>query len=158
MQATKTLFAGLDNAGKTTIIKFLQKKLTLNAESTPTKKANTSSQDFKLLGLQMSYWDLGGQEQYRLKYFNKEKNYFLEVSTFIYVIDADCIDVEGIAGQQNINPQSEFNFHYVIKINNKIYDPSYGSQSFGGPRQGEQEHENTSIAGIYTLKEIGGIT
>ena len=32
----------------------------------------------------------------------------------------------GLAAQNNPNPTADFNYHAVIKLNGKYYDPSYG--------------------------------
>jgi len=87
MDNTKITFVGLDNAGKTSIIQFLQKKLTLGEPIVPTKKAEVSSQEISLLGLNITHWDLGGQEQYRTLYFQNKKKYFSDVPILIFVID-----------------------------------------------------------------------
>ena len=78
MDRGKLTFVGLDNAGKTSIIQFLQKKLTLGETIVPTKKAEVSSQEISLLGLDVTHWDLGGQEQYRTLYFQNKKMHILK--------------------------------------------------------------------------------
>ena len=87
MDSSKITFVGLDNAGKTSIIQFLQKKMTLGEPIVPTKKAEVSSQEISLLGLTITHWDLGGQEQYRTLYFQNKKQYFSDVPILIFVID-----------------------------------------------------------------------
>lgn len=87
MDRGKLTFVGLDNAGKTSIIQFLQKRLTLGETIVPTKKAEVSSQEISLLGLDVTHWDLGGQEQYRTLYFQNKKKYFSDVPILIFVID-----------------------------------------------------------------------
>jgi hypothetical protein len=66
-----------------------------------------------------------------------------------YIWNVDCAESQGIPGQMNGNPPEAFPFHWLVKYNKKVYDPSYGSQPFSGVRDGEAEHENASIDGIY---------
>ena len=81
----KILFAGLQNSGKTSIILTLQKKYSQIAGIKPTKGVERVGLDF--LGLDIKAWDLGGQEEFRDKYFTKQEEYFSETDVFFFVID-----------------------------------------------------------------------
>jgi hypothetical protein len=56
----------------------------------------------------------------------------------------DVADQLGVAAQKNDNPPGFFRNHFVIRFDNKIYDPSYGL----GPYDKEIDHENAAIDGI----------
>ena len=46
--------------------------------------------------------------------------------------DPECTDDVGLAGQDNPNPASYFSRHFIVKINGRFYDPSYGAGPFTG--------------------------
>jgi len=50
----------------------------------------------------------------------------------------ECTDADGIPGQDEPNPASYFGRHFVVKINGKYYDPSYGA----GPYEGTTNEAN----------------
>ena len=81
----KILFTGLDNSGKTTIIKLLQREISQIAMLKPTRQAQRAI--FNYLGKQISEWDLGGQERYRIAYLKEPTKYFDNTSVCIYIID-----------------------------------------------------------------------
>ena len=85
----KCVFAGLDNGGKSTIICFLEDRLTLclNKKILPTMRSKQSVHDVKLFGLSLYVWDLGGQDQYRNQYFDDPEKYFTDLPLMFYVID-----------------------------------------------------------------------
>jgi len=85
LKTVKVSYLGLDNAGKTTIIRFLEDKLTFDTK--PTIKAKFSSQISTLAGLEINHWDFGGQDQFRDQYLEEKMRYFTNVSAIIYVID-----------------------------------------------------------------------
>ena len=85
LKTVKVSYLGLDNAGKTTIIRFLEDKLTLDTK--PTIKAKISSQISTLAGLEINFWDFGGQEQFRSTYLEDKPRYFTNISAIIYLID-----------------------------------------------------------------------
>ena len=64
----KILFTGLDDAGKTSIILALKREYSKIAIIKPTKGAQRRI--FEFLGKDISEWDLGGQERYRISYLN----------------------------------------------------------------------------------------
>ncbi|QEE16481.1 ADP-ribosylation factor-like protein [Promethearchaeum syntrophicum] len=81
----KILFTGLDNSGKTSIIKVLQKEISQIAMLKPTRQAQRKI--FEFLGNDISEWDLGGQEKYRIAYLKEPTKYFDRSNVCIYVID-----------------------------------------------------------------------
>ncbi|XP_068709340.1 ADP-ribosylation factor-like protein 3 [Montipora capricornis] len=76
----KILFLGLDNAGKTTILKKIASEEIQNI--TPTQGFNIKSVVMK--GLKVHVWDIGGQRAIRPYW----KNYFEQVDILVYVIDS----------------------------------------------------------------------
>jgi len=83
--ARKILFTGLDNAGKTSIILALQRKFSKIVRIEPTRGAERHT--FKLLGNDISEWDLGGQKTYRISYLKNPNRFFDRTEIAIYVID-----------------------------------------------------------------------
>ncbi|MHA1674005.1 MAG: ADP-ribosylation factor-like protein [Promethearchaeota archaeon] len=81
----KILFTGLDNSGKTSIIYSLKREISQIALLKPTRQAQR--QIFKYLGKQISEWDLGGQERYRIAYLKEPTKFFDKTSVCIYTID-----------------------------------------------------------------------
>ncbi len=81
----KVLVAGLQNSGKTSILLALQKKYSRIGGVKPTKGVERTG--FDILGLNMKVWDLGGQDEFREKYFQKQEEYFSETDVLFYVID-----------------------------------------------------------------------
>jgi len=58
---------GIQNAGKTSLIRSLQQEFSTITKLKPTK--GIDRQKLKLLGKDISIWDLGGQARYRDGYF-----------------------------------------------------------------------------------------
>ncbi|MHA2391215.1 MAG: ADP-ribosylation factor-like protein [Promethearchaeota archaeon] len=81
----KILFTGLDGAGKTSIILALQREFSKIASIEPTRGAQRTT--FKLLGREISEWDLGGQKNYLISYLKNPSRYFDDTEIAIYVID-----------------------------------------------------------------------
>ena len=81
----KVLFTGLQNSGKTSILLTLQKKYSQITSIKPTKGVERAG--LEVLGLDIKVWDLGGQEAYRTKYFEKQEEYFSETDVFFFIID-----------------------------------------------------------------------
>ena len=84
-KTSKILFTGLDGAGKTSIILALQREFSKIALIEPTRGAIRST--FKLLGREITEWDLGGQKNYLISYLKSPSKYFDETAIAIYVID-----------------------------------------------------------------------
>jgi hypothetical protein len=81
----KILFTGLDGAGKTSIILALHREFSKIAVIEPTRGA--LRRNFKLLGSEISEWDLGGQKSYLISYLKNPNKYFDKTEIAIYVID-----------------------------------------------------------------------
>ncbi len=84
---TKIVIAGLDNAGKTALLKSIKKEVAFTELSAlkPTKGASReglllSDQEFLLL-------ELGGQEEFRKFYIEQPDRFFLETDCIVYLID-----------------------------------------------------------------------
>ena len=83
----KLLLIGLDNGGKTSILAVVQDRFSIIKALLPTKGVQREKLDF--FGYPIISWDLGGQVQYREKYyFNKPELFFTEVDLVLYVVDA----------------------------------------------------------------------
>ena len=80
----KIMVLGLQNVGKTSILYTLEKKYSLLGTLAPTKGMERSA--FKIFGFQVSAWDLGGQEQYR-KAFLQKNILFEQTDMLIFVLD-----------------------------------------------------------------------
>jgi hypothetical protein len=66
----------------------------------------------------------------------------------------NCIDVPGLPGQDNPNPASWFARHFIVKINLKYYDPSYGAGPFTGTQQeANLTWETNGIAGYFGVAQ-----
>ena len=83
----KIVLMGLDNVGKTSIVKCLMGVKNLSAFSAikPTRGFETST--FNILDSDFNIWDFGGQEQFREDYFKNFKNHIKGTSKLIYVVD-----------------------------------------------------------------------
>lgn len=81
----KILFTGLDNAGKTSIILALKREFSKISAITPTRGAQRRI--FNFLGRNISEWDLGGQELYRISYIKNPGKYFDNTEVCIFLID-----------------------------------------------------------------------
>ena len=81
----KILLAGLQNSGKTSILLALQKKYSHIGSLKPTIGVERTGID--ILGYNIKVWDLGGQEEFREKYFEKKDEYFTETDILFYVVD-----------------------------------------------------------------------
>lgn len=81
----KILIAGLDNAGKTSIIDLVQNKMVDTLSKNPTK--GVSRREAEILGQSFVLHDLGGQEQYRTIYLAQAAKYFGETGACVFVVD-----------------------------------------------------------------------
>jgi GTPase SAR1 family protein len=84
--AHKIIIAGLDSVGKTSIYKkMVEGAETQDIENLPpTRGIERRSQI--IMGHQVVFWDLGGQEIYRSQYF-EEPSTFANATLLIYVLD-----------------------------------------------------------------------
>ena len=85
VSASKLLFTGLDNAGKTTIIYGIQREFSKIAFLKPTRGAQRRI--FEFMGREIAEWDLGGQISYRISYLKNPGKYFDDTEIAVYVID-----------------------------------------------------------------------
>jgi small GTP-binding protein len=84
----KIIVAGLDNAGKTSILTALEKKYDFHKDVVslaPTIRVEYQATEF--LKNRVIFWDLGGQEKYRNLYQKKQSVYFADTDLLIYIID-----------------------------------------------------------------------
>ncbi len=84
----KIIIAGLDNAGKSSILTALNKKYDFHKDIislTPTIRVEYQATEF--LNNRIVFWDMGGQEQYRKLYEEKQELYFADTDLLVYVID-----------------------------------------------------------------------
>ena len=83
----KIIFAGLDNSGKTSIIRSLKEKFSyFNTKPTlGLSRSNFSTAD--CLGFEIVLWDLGAQRKFRKNYFKHRYQVFTNTSSVFYVID-----------------------------------------------------------------------
>lgn len=86
-QAQKVLVAGLDAAGKTSLLSKFGGRLGISdmIATHPTK--GVVRMKFGTSNLSLFIWDLGGQEEYRERYLNNPEQYFVQLDLLIYVID-----------------------------------------------------------------------
>ncbi|XP_065071256.1 ADP-ribosylation factor-like protein 3 [Rhopilema esculentum] len=80
IQDMRILLLGLDNAGKTTILKALASEDISHIQ--PTQGFNIKS--VQSAGIRLNVWDIGGQRRIRPYW----KNYFDNTDVLIYVIDS----------------------------------------------------------------------
>jgi GTPase SAR1 family protein len=106
-ESIKTVFTGLDGAGKSSIILSLMREISKIAIVKPTKSAKRRVYDF--LGTTISEWDLGGQLRYREDYLENQK-FFDLTDICLYVIDI-----------QN-NGRIEESLNYLIAITNQFIE------------------------------------
>jgi GTPase SAR1 family protein len=77
--------AGIDNAGKSSILHILKKNYSFLNKLKPTKGIERISS--KILGIDLVFWDMGGQEQYIQQYFDRKEYIFNELSLLFFIID-----------------------------------------------------------------------
>ena len=83
----KISILGLDNAGKTAILRILQNKLKLDIFGKLPATIGVDRQYLNKFGLEYSVLDMGGQEQYRKEYIKYSDKYFININYLIYVVD-----------------------------------------------------------------------
>ncbi|MHA1232378.1 MAG: ADP-ribosylation factor-like protein [Candidatus Helarchaeota archaeon] len=81
----KIIYCGLDNAGKTSIIKFLESKQYGLNELKPTQGIERIEIQLSM-DTQITQWDLGGQERFRQEYIQRERD-FHDTDLLFFVID-----------------------------------------------------------------------
>jgi GTPase SAR1 family protein len=83
----KLVLAGLDFAGKTSLLSILKKDYSVIQDLMPTKGAQRDGVEF--FGIPIITWDLGGQALYRNEYLDsgKSKLFFSDTDVLFFVID-----------------------------------------------------------------------
>ena len=83
----KMILAGLDFAGKTSLLSVLKKDYSIIQDLMPTKGAQRDGVEF--FSIPIITWDLGGQALYRNEYLDssKSKLFFSDTDVLFYVID-----------------------------------------------------------------------
>ncbi|KAK5049033.1 hypothetical protein LTR84_005455 [Exophiala bonariae] len=102
----RVLMLGLDNAGKTTIVKRVMNE-DVNTVS-PTLGFNIKTIDFQ--GYKLNIWDVGGQKTIRTYW----RNYFEKTDALIWVVDAtdrlrieDCrLELQGLLLEERLSGAS----------------------------------------------------
>jgi small GTP-binding protein len=93
MKQLKILFAGLGNAGKTSILRVLDDNLEVIPKLVPTPGIEYNHYQF--MGFDVSIWDAGGQSSYRSYYIKDSKKYFEATDLLFYVVDVQDTAVYG---------------------------------------------------------------
>ena len=83
----KIIVVGMENAGKSTIVKYLQIKSDDIPEKTPDMNPTKNVARTAIPEGNFIVWDFGGQEKYRNEYLEDPESYFHSVSYFYYVVD-----------------------------------------------------------------------
>ncbi|MFX0080419.1 MAG: ADP-ribosylation factor-like protein [Candidatus Hodarchaeota archaeon] len=83
----KILLIGLDNGGKTSILKCLKGIKGLSAFNFPNPTRGLEIERFEALDSKYAIWDLGGQEAYHDEYFKNIENILRGTKKIIYVFD-----------------------------------------------------------------------
>jgi len=115
-ESFKIIFAGLDNAGKTSIIKTLLREVSKIAIIKATKGAQR--REYEFLGIKIGEWDLGGHQRYRDKYLEQPDLIFGGTEICIYVMDVQ--DKQRIPKSLNYLQQI-INKFIMLEINPSVY-------------------------------------
>ena len=81
----KIAIVGLDNAGKTSIIRTLNRTYDIGGSITPTKSVERTT--FGLFGSEGVLWDFGGQQEYRSTYLKESDRYLSGIGYLYFVVD-----------------------------------------------------------------------
>ena len=102
---------GIQNAGKTSLIRTLQREFNAITKLKPTK--GIERQTLNILGKKIIIWDLGGQAKYRGQYLEKKAELvFSDIDQALYVIDIQDQD------------SFEDSINYFKEVKNRISDYS----------------------------------
>jgi small GTP-binding protein len=93
----KIVLIGLDNSGKTSILKCLKGIKGLSSFNSPMPTKGADVQEFEALDSKYAIWDLGGQKAYLDEYFRDFKKYIKGTNKIIYIIDIQDIKRYNIA-------------------------------------------------------------
>ncbi|NMC07202.1 MAG: hypothetical protein GYA24_18440 [Candidatus Lokiarchaeota archaeon] len=117
LKPKKILLLGLDNAGKSSIVNLVVRKMTDALTTVPTKSVDRS--DVEILGQKVLIHDLGGQQKYRKKYVEKGGTvYFEGTDVLIFVVDLQDRDRYDVALEYFDKALASIN---ALKIEPKIY-------------------------------------
>ena len=83
----KIVLLGLDNSGKTSIVKCLKGVKNLASFNTPRPTRGHKIDKFNMYDTNFSIWDFGGQSTYRDELFINFRNNIKETDKIIFVID-----------------------------------------------------------------------
>jgi len=83
----KVLVAGLDAAGKTSLLSKFGGRLGISEMIATHPTKGVVRMKFGDTKLNLFIWDLGGQVEYRERYLNNPEQYFIQLDLLIYVID-----------------------------------------------------------------------
>ncbi|UCC19716.1 MAG: hypothetical protein JSV62_00115 [Promethearchaeota archaeon] len=92
LKGQKVLCAGLDDAGKTSLLSKFGGRLGIGdmISTHPTK--GVVRMKFGSTNLNLFIWDLGGQQEYRERYLNNPEQYFVQLDLLMFVIDVQDPD------------------------------------------------------------------
>lgn len=76
---------GIQNSGKTSLIRTFQHEFKSLAKLKPTKGIERSKISF--LDQEIIIWDFGGQDKFRKKYMNRADTYFSDLEQVFFVVD-----------------------------------------------------------------------
>ncbi len=124
-EGLKFLFCGLANAGKTSILRVLDDRVSEIPGLLPTPGVQYDS--FKILGFNVSTWDLGGQINFRKKYLLEYDRYFQATTAIFFVIDVQTItdfkeNLEYLNGILEVLKKMELTDVFIALLLHK-YDP-----------------------------------
>ncbi|MHA1649660.1 MAG: ADP-ribosylation factor-like protein, partial [Candidatus Helarchaeota archaeon] len=83
----KIVLAGLDNAGKTAILKIIKKEMGISTIGSMKPTKGASRDELILEDQKMHIIELGGQEEFRKFYIENPNRYFLDTDIIVYLID-----------------------------------------------------------------------
>ncbi len=81
----KILVLGLDNSGKTSIVKSLKGVKNIHSFCSINPTIGVNLENFELLESSFNIWDFGGQLLYRAEFLKEFEKYIKEVEKIIYV-------------------------------------------------------------------------
>ncbi|MFX0030010.1 MAG: ADP-ribosylation factor-like protein [Candidatus Hermodarchaeota archaeon] len=87
----KILLIGLDNGGKTSILKCLKGIKGISAYNSPSPTRGLEIERFEALDSKYAIWDLGGQQLYRDEYFDDIETILKGTKKIIYVFDVQDV-------------------------------------------------------------------
>ena len=117
--ADKIAIIGLANAGKTSIIKSINREFDVISTLSPTFGVKRNM--FNFLGKNFLFWDYGGQLMYRDKYLKDPTKYFLDTSVVYYIVDVqdteridESIEFYKLISKEiiKLNPNVKYNIAY----------------------------------------------